>query len=386
MANAPLPLVILGASTRAAAFSALRAGLLPLCADLFADADLRARCPVTQVPPADYPRGLREVARGGPPGPWMYTGALENRPALVREIAADRPLWGNHANTLARVRSPEMLARLLCEADIAYPALLRGAAPTADTRWLLKPLRSAGGAGIRFWSGGPLPQHLARHHYLQEFIEGDSLAAVYVGDGERTRLLGLTHQLIGETWLHAGPFHYCGSIGPVTPPEGLREQLEWLGGTLAAGAGLRGLFAADLIVRDGRAWPVEVNPRYTASVEVLEYATGRCSVAWHRRVFDPSAPEPPAPTPSAGCGVVGKAVLFAGSDLAFPADGPWLATLREPAPVEVMPAFADIPHPAETIPAGRPILTLFAAADSVAGCLAGLKQIVRDLDQWLWAR
>jgi predicted ATP-grasp superfamily ATP-dependent carboligase len=317
----------------------------------------------------------------------MYTGALENRPALIRAIATDRPLWGNDANALARVRSPEMPGRVLHQAGIAYPALCPvGQTPAADRRWLLKPRRSAGGAGIRFWSGGPLPQELVQSHHLQEYVEGDAHAAVYVADGKDARLLGVTQQLVGESWLHAAPFHYCASIGPVTLPNGLHEQLEHLGCVLGAEAGLRGLFAVDLIVRDGRAWPVEVNPRYTASVEVHEYATGLCWLAWHRRVFDPSAPELLSTASPARSGVVGKAILFARGELTFTADGPWLTTLRQPAPVEVMPAFADIPHAGETIPAGRPILTLFAASDSVAGCLADLKQIARDLDRWLWGR
>ena len=51
-------LVILGASTRAAAFSALRANLRPWCIDLFGDMDLRGRCPVQTIAPEDYPGGL----------------------------------------------------------------------------------------------------------------------------------------------------------------------------------------------------------------------------------------------------------------------------------------------------------------------------------------
>jgi predicted ATP-grasp superfamily ATP-dependent carboligase len=205
---------------------------------------------------------------------------------------------------------------------------------------------------------------------------------LYAGDGKGARLLGVTQQLVGEPWLHAAPFHYCGSIGPVAPPGEVATQLEHLGRVLGAAAGLRGLFAVDLIVRDGGAWPVEVNPRYTASVEVLEYATGLRALAWHRRVFDPAAPEPPAAGP-ASANFVGKAILFAPTDLVFPADGPWVAALRDAAPVELTPAFADIPHAGERIPVGRPVLNFFATADSGADCLAELKQIARDLDRWL---
>ena len=48
-------LILIGASVRAAAFSALRAGLRPWCADLFGDLDLRQRCPSVVVPAERYP-------------------------------------------------------------------------------------------------------------------------------------------------------------------------------------------------------------------------------------------------------------------------------------------------------------------------------------------
>jgi predicted ATP-grasp superfamily ATP-dependent carboligase len=152
----------------------------------------------------------------------------------------------------------------------------------------------------------------------------------------------------------------------------------------ATGSGLRGLFGVDCILRDGIPWPVEVNPRYTASVEVLEYGAGVPAMALHRAVFDPNGP-PPSAKQQAG-GVVGKAILFARAPLVFPDDGPWSSTLRAPGPVEKMPAFADIPHVGERIPARRPILTFFTRAASEAACLDQLKAIAADLDRWLFER
>src|SRR5207253_6364233 len=110
--------------------------------------------------------------------------------------------------------------------------------------------------------------------YCQEFIEGEPIAAVYVGDGEKARLIGVTCQLTGSDWLHARPFQYCGSVGPVSLPAETEALLERLGNVLTSGCRLRGLFGADCVVRDGTPYLVEVNPRYTASIEILEYATG----------------------------------------------------------------------------------------------------------------
>src|SRR5262245_115495 len=114
-------LFIVGASTRAAAFSALRAGLMPWCADLFADADLEARCPVRRVPPEDYPAGFVEPLTAGVSGPWMYTGGLENHPYLVRSLSNARPLWGVRGESLERARSPWIIREILSHHGIPCP-------------------------------------------------------------------------------------------------------------------------------------------------------------------------------------------------------------------------------------------------------------------------
>src|SRR4051794_30449688 len=98
------PLLIAGASVRAAAASALRAGYAPWCVDLFGDADLERACPVRVVPLKRYPDALVAALAEGPPGPWMYTGAIENRPDLIECV--DRPLLGNPADIVRAVRDP----------------------------------------------------------------------------------------------------------------------------------------------------------------------------------------------------------------------------------------------------------------------------------------
>src|SRR5262245_54918068 len=113
-------IVIVGASARAAAFSALRAGLAPWCADLFADADLAARCQAVAIPADQYPHELPKILRQAPPGPWMFTGGLENRPKLIDRIARDRPLWGYPPARLRAVRDPVNLCRVFTRFVIPF--------------------------------------------------------------------------------------------------------------------------------------------------------------------------------------------------------------------------------------------------------------------------
>ena len=377
--SAPADLVIVGASTRAAAFSALRAGLRPWCADLFADLDLQVRCRVRCV--TDYPAGLVDAVRDAPQAPLLYTGGLENRPELVQRLGRLRPLWGNGPAVLRQVRSPTRLRTVLLQHGIACPAIIVAPDPEPCAgRWLLKPIRGAGGTGIRFWTGRPLSGR--RAVYLQEYIDGESCAALYVGDGRRSRLLGVTRQLVGADWLHAAPFHYCGSVGPLALTPGEYPPFVRLGEVLTEAFGLSGLFGVDGVLRDGVPYPVEVNPRYTASVEVLEYATGLVTLLRHRTAFAPMDVRIATSAGETG-GLVGKAVYFAPRDLVFPAHGPWLTALRPDASVAELPAFADIPAAGQPVPAGRPVLSCFVRGDDPAACLAALRRVAAELDRLL---
>ena len=84
-------LLIVGASARAAAMSAVRAGFSPWCSDLFADLDLRAFVPeVVRCPIDQYPSAFSKILRSAPEAPWIYTGGIENHPNLIRTMARDR--------------------------------------------------------------------------------------------------------------------------------------------------------------------------------------------------------------------------------------------------------------------------------------------------------
>lgn len=377
-------ILLFGASTRAAAFSALRAGLRPWCVDLFADRDLRARCPVLPAR-GKYPDSFLDALRAAPAGPWLYTGGLENHPRLVREMSQARELWGNGATVLAWARNPQFIADMVRAAGLSAPAVCVGgeAGDSRQTigRWLVKPIKSVSGRDIDFWTGDAAQQP-DRGTYLQEFIDGEPVAAIFAGDGHSAQLLGVTRQLIGEAFCHATAFQYCGSVGPLVIGAGLRSALGRLGDVLTHACHLRGLFGIDGVLRDDVFWPVEVNPRYTASVEALEYATGLQALAWHRGAFDPTAPKASLPGPVRY--VAGKAILLAQRDLVFPADGPWETVFQRPRPPAEMPAFADLPEPGERIKAGRPILTLLARGGTLAACLEELRQQTVALDRRLF--
>ena len=339
--------------------SAIRAGFAPHAIDLFADRDLRAIAPASRVARESYPDGLEALASQAPDSPWMYTGALENHPDLVDRIALARPLWGNPGTVVRAVRDPFAVAEVLRDAGLPCPAVRAEAVGLPDDgSWLVKPLASGGGQGVNLYRGGshPVPD---RPHYYQQKVDGLDLAAIFVAHRERVRLFGVTQQVIGGAGA-PGPFAYRGSLGPWPLSMLEREAIEAMGVALASAFGLRGIFGVDLILRGGAAWPVEVNPRYTASVEVLEMALGVSILREHARAFDSSIAVEAAPPTGQGVETVGKLIVFAPRDCRFPRG---LTKINR-----TSPRLADLPEPWTFFEAGEPVLTLIERGGSLDDC------------------
>ena len=372
-------LLILGASTRAAAASAVRAGFDPVCADRFGDEDLRRIASVIAVD-NDLHRTL-EAVKGLPPTPWIYTGSLENDPKFIAAVSERHPLLGNPREALRKVRDPCWLERTLTAHDL--PALRVRSNRSSDAyvrtdnrpdvgvrstgeRWLLKPTRGGGGCRITVWSGQPLPTN--EHSYFQEQRLGTPMSALLMGRPDSAELIGVCEQLIGPAFGAPTEFGYAGSIGPIAVSDLTRELLQRLGDTLTREAQLRGLFGIDFILADDFSipWLVELNPRYTASVEVLERALGRALLADHviacenRTVRHWRMRERPA-----NHRIVGKQIVYATSDLTVP----HLESLFEPdGHTPEAPLIADIPAPESRIATGWPICTVFAEAETIDEC------------------
>ncbi|MFO0879527.1 MAG: ATP-grasp domain-containing protein [Gemmataceae bacterium] len=368
--------ILVGASVRAAAGSALRAGLRPWAVDLFADVDLRVRCAARRLE-EPYPEGFLTALEAAPVAPLLYTGGLENHPQLVDRLGARRVLWGNSGTSLRRAREPELLRAVAQEAGLPAP---RGGPPDGSGRWLVKPLSGAGGHGIKPWEPA---QSLPPRCHWQEYIDGPSLSVVYVAAAGEAQVVGTTWQLVGEAFLGAEAFHYCGSIGPVVLPAGLLARVRRLGARLAVSAQLRGLFGVDGILRDGDFWPVEVNPRYPASVEVLEHALGVQALALHRVSCEEGRLMEVEVRPAAE--MVGKAILFARRGLRFPGQGPWEDDAYGRRAIDALPAFADIPAEGEGIEAGHPVLTFFVRGADAEACRTALERGAASIETALYA-
>jgi predicted ATP-grasp superfamily ATP-dependent carboligase len=367
-----------------------------VAADLFADADLARACPVTRI--ENYPEGLADWLADTPCDGWLYTGALENHPALVDRMAKLRPLLGNRGDVLRQVRDPLLLQKVLGAMRVNFPETkpCDGTHPDAG-EWLHKTGQGGNGSGVgRAGPQGQAPR-LATGYWQRE-IKGMPGSAQYVAGFGSCSLVGVTRQLVGEAWTGAGEFQYCGTLAsgnpsptfgayPRTPPQSigegdcgwaLTETLTAIGLLLAIPFGMSGLFGVDFIFDGEQVWIIEVNPRITAAVEVVERVMGHNLLAKHLNAFyipveQREAPEFPA---------AGKVVLYAKQPVVV--SQRMSEQLLAAADNLERPRLSDIPTPGTRIACGEPILTVLAEGHDLTTVEANLRQRAADLEIQLY--
>jgi predicted ATP-grasp superfamily ATP-dependent carboligase len=327
----------IGASVRSLAQCLRAAGHTVVAADLFNDFDLQRVASRTQRV-VHFPGGFLQLADGVQADAFVYTGGLENYPDVIDALAARLPLLGNPGHVLRRVRSIDELRRLLDAAGFRMPPMEETWHGNGDKRWLRKSRFSSGGLRVH-WASSNAFAAPGSQEYFQEFIAGEVYGASFEITPDGIRLLGMARQLTDCPWTNVPGFQYAGSIGPVQLADDLQHEVMRLGQVVAREFELRGWFGIDFILdRAGELWVLEVNPRYTASMELL---TGK--------------QEP----------LAGKAVLYAARRLCV--THAFSRRLMERSDI------ADIPCPGSEIAAGSPVLTLFATGLSETDVLASLQ-------------
>jgi uncharacterized protein len=356
--------LIAGLTARAIAESAVRAGCDVVTVDYFGDLDTKRLCPNVSLRDRGMgysARALARVARELRYDAVAYCGSLENHPDVVAELAADKVLLGNQPKTLRRVRDPGTLFSLVAARGFAAPATIthgdgHGHLPKKG-RWLVKPAAGGGGQGIRVWRGEPLPSR----HILQEYIPGLPASAVFVADGRRSAVLGWSEQR------HApAAFRFGGNVLPLQAPPATLEELRHLAQALTEEFGLVGLNGIDFVLRGSRPVILEINPRYSASMELVERATGIAIFGLHLAACRGQMPGPGTASAAwdarAHLGFHGKAIVYAPEPVSIADPTAWLER-----------GVRDVPHPGEVIQTGHPICTVLASGPSRAICLARLR-------------
>lgn len=376
---------LVGYSTRALAEAAAALGFRVAAVDAFGDQDTVDVADCRCV--ADWPRAVIECARALPCNGWLLGGGMENHGRLVAQLAALAPVLGPTRAQLAALRSLKYWRELATSVSgLRVPAVFSSAGSPLSQPRLYKPFKGSGGADVADAVAVDSPR-LARG-YWQAFISGRVLGATTLIGDSHVRWLGATESLSAEQWPGPRPYIYRGSLGPVELELRHRAPLLALAERVGEQLGYRGYLQADLIEdTHGQLWLLELNPRWTAGMEVLRLcakALGTSPLAAHLSAQGISLP-PDERLPGISAALAGKAILYAPRELpislaqrhllqsfrgrqSWGQDGWWRI-----ADVPALGAATDV-----TIPAGQPILTLLAGITRPGGRWGQDRQTLLD--------
>jgi predicted ATP-grasp superfamily ATP-dependent carboligase len=339
-----MKVLVAGSSARAVAYSALRAGHEPVAFDSFGDSDLLRiadwrrldkNCPISSA-------ALEMGADAA-----VFASGVENRPEIIDELArAGVKVLAPSSDSVRRCRDLDELARFCAENEIDRPAVFESAKDAdAGADYLVKRRKSGAGIGVRRWRG----ESLACGEYLQEAVAGVPLSAVFFADGKYSSLCGISRQLAGESSLGASGFSWCGNIMPFSAPPGERGKIlseaRRIAAAITSRFGLAGAIGADFIYGGGKLRLLEINPRISASFELVETLRGVSAFGLHVEAL--AGTPPPEPPGLMSAPFAGKGIVYAPRDLSAPDTREWYNLSRR-----------DVPNPGSPLPAGLPICTV----------------------------
>src|SRR5271156_2831245 len=328
--------LIAAISGRALAASARRGGYVPLVTDFFGDQDTLDVADAHVRLVGDLASGIDEEA---------LVRALET---LSEQRLGQRwRLFGNGAETVARVKNSEVLASICADLGIPFPESSLSK-PRAPANWLAKRKGGAGGTHVK-----PAQQSnsAGAEIYYQRKVSGTPIAALFLADGERATVLGFSAQWSLPTLRQ--PYRYGGAVRPATLAPRTADSLSAAIHRLAAAMSLVGLNSADFLVDSEVFWLLEVNPRPGATLDIFEPPEGSLfalhMAACVGKLFEGSHyPE----------GAKAAAIVYAEDDIAS-------------LPVLDWPYWtADRPLAGSAIKAGQPLCTVYACSSAAAGARA----------------
>ena len=171
--------------------------------------------------------------------------------------------------------------------NLSYPLVTRGDG-------------GGGGFGIRLWENiEDLKSYFGEHFnenetgvWIQEYIKGNDASSSVICSKNLVQIISINKQLIGDKNLGSpGDFSYCGNIVPLEDKQLEQDkeyQIELLESIrkLFKKVDLKGTNGIDFVLKNGKAYFMEINPRFQGSIECIQYATDYNLVKLHVDAFN----------------------------------------------------------------------------------------------------
>jgi len=342
--------LVAGFATRHVAQSARRAGYAVYAVDHFCDQDL-AWCTEDRLTFGELdelPDTIAELAARHPVDALVVTSGAE-------AIGTTIPLCGTPPAKVERFLDKLEIQRFFEGLEVPVPPL----AGSDRFPAMVKPRRGAGGwrnavvktaEDLRRWEEAwPDVPYIAQH-----LVDGIPSSGSCVADGRRARAVAVNRQILrGEGESAHG---FAGSVTPFAHP--LAAEMVAVAERIAAASGCVGSVGVDFMAGE-KPWAIEINPRFQATVDTVEMATGENVFALHMDACRGVIPEA---RPQARQIAV-RRILFAERDMRLDADLSVLA-----------PRIADIPWPGTEFEEGHAVVSVFGCGRTEAAAFESLEQ------------
>jgi uncharacterized protein len=351
--------LVAGFATRHVAQSAFHAGYSVYAVDHFCDQDLNwyTKDRIRFEDLENLPDAIEEMCHRYQFDMLVVTSGAE-------DLATGIPLFGTSGEKVARFLDKLDMQHFF--EDLGVP--VAGLAQTGKFPAMIKPRHGAGGwrntivkdeREITAWK----ELYPEIPYILQLVVDGRPASVCCVADGTRARAVAVNEQILrgGST----SAFGFCGSVTPYEYP--LNRHMIAIAETIAASSGCTGTVGIDFVAGKEPV-AIEINPRFQATVDTVETATGCNLFQLHINACRGILPEvTPHPAKYAARGI-----LFADRDMMIRSD------LRRLSPI-----IADIPWPDTFLEKGQAITSVFGWGGTREAALALLDKNIKMVQQYL---
>ena len=307
------------------------------------------------------------------------------------------------------MRSLDNWAAWAVSCNLGWPATLRTIDETRSCdelfpgrNWLAKPFSSAGGLGITEWIRNQGDDQACLFDpakgFLQERLPGESIGVTFLSSNFGSAVVGAATSWKSGSWESGSRksysscsdgrvYAYQGSYGPNSLSSELLAKLQRFATLVGTESGLLGLWQADFLLHDNELTLLEVNPRWSASMDLLDVCLGIPLVQIHHacvcdhvseELFSCVASQSFDSTKNARNTMLGKLIVYSPRPFvvtSIQSDEWWrqrwscgmnFAAKRF--------QFADIPNDGTSFSQGDPLLTVMASGCSPEALMIELQR------------
>ncbi|MCQ8894102.1 MAG: ATP-grasp domain-containing protein [Methanolinea sp.] len=352
--------LVMGFSTRHVAQSAHAAGYMVYAVDHFCDQDLSwyTKDRIRFEDLAELAPAVEEMCRRHPVDFVIPTSGAELLPSEV-------PVLGTSPAKAARFMDKLLTQEFFESLGVPAPRLLAGGQYPA----MIKPRNGSGG-----WRNRVVRSSAEEERWhaefenipfiLQEIVSGVAASVCCLSDGRGgARAVAANLQILrGE-----GEFCYgfAGSLTPLDHP--LTPEIMRVAERIAAASGCQGTLGVDFVLGESP-YAIEVNPRFQATLDTVERATGINLFSAHVKASRGILPGECRPPRLFSL----RRILFAERDCVVRDD---LSRL--------FPAVSDIPWPGSTFEEGQAIVSVQAWGKNLVEATGALDTHIRRVRQYI---